>query len=172
MKKILSIAICLTLIGGAFGQGKYTVPDITPEQKHNFTIYHFLITLGAGVSFAKTQGVTPYEYGKHIGNSFAQSWNKEIGFEGFVNHMIYNWEALKSDEDGQITIKESDDGSVTIAYPIKAWKKYLPDGNPFASFQESMESLRGVGETIADYLGCTFAKEIGQESIYFTINKK
>jgi hypothetical protein len=172
MRKLLVITALILFAGIAFGQEKFTVPDISPSEKHNRTNYQFWVMHAAGINFAKEQGISPYDYGKHIGNLFAPSWNKEAGFEGFVNGLIYNWENFKSDEDGPMTIKENENGSVTIVYPIKAWKKYLPDGNSLASFQESMESLRGIGEPIADYLGCTIILEIGQESILFTIDKK
>jgi len=172
MRKLLVITALLLLAGIAFGQEKFTVPDITPTQKHNQTNYQFWIMHAVGINFAKAQDISPYEYGKYIGSLFAPSWNKEAGFDGFVSGLIYNWETFKSDEDGPMVIVENDDGSVTVKYPINSWKKYLPDGNLYASFQESMESLRGIGETIAEYLGCTIAQEIDQESIYFTINKK
>lgn len=172
MKKLLVITVLLLFGGFTFSQDRFTVPDITPAQKHNYTIFQFWVMHAAGINFAKAQGTSPYDYGKHIGNLFAPSWNKETGFDGFVNGLIYNWETFKSDEDGPMKIKENDDGSVTIEYPIKAWKKFLPEGNSYASFHESMESIRGIIETIADYLGCTIAQEISQESILFTIDEK
>lgn len=172
MRKLVVISALLLFAGFAFSQGKFTVPDITPAQKHLQTNFQFWVMHAAGINYAKAQGTSPYEYGKHIGNLFAPSWNKEAGFDGFVNGIIYNWETFKSDDDGPMKIKENDDGSVTIEYPIKAWKKFLPEDNAYASFQESMESIRGIGETIADYLGCTIAQEISQESILFTIDRK
>jgi len=172
MKKLIITVAFILFAGVVFGQEKFTVPDITPAQKHNRTNFQFWFMHAAGINFAKTQDTSPYEYGKYIGNLAAPSWDKEAGFDGFVSGLIYNWETFKSDEDGPMIIKENDDGSVTIEYPIKAWKKFLPEGNSYASFQESMESLRGIGETIAEYLGCAIAQEISQESIFFTINRK
>ncbi len=172
MRKLLIITALVLFAGVAFGQEKFSVPDISPAQKHNLTNYQFMIMHAAGINFAKTQDISPYEYGKYLGSLFAPSWGKETGFDGFANGLIYNWETFKTDEDGPMVIVENDDGSVTVKYPVIAWKKYLPDGNLYASFEESMESIKGLGETIADYLGCTISQKIDQESIYFTINKK
>ena len=172
MKKLLSIAICLVFIGSAFGQEKFTVPERTSEQKHNRTLYQYWSIYAAGINFAKSQDVSPYEYGKLIGNLFAPGWNKENGFDGFVTGMVFNLENSKTDAEGQMVINELDDGSVIIKYPARAWKKYFPEGNPFASFQDVMDCLRGIMEPIADYMGCAVIQEVTVESIIITINKK
>ncbi|MCK4465950.1 MAG: hypothetical protein KAU83_09575 [Bacteroidales bacterium] len=172
MKKLLSIAICLVFIGNAFGQEKFTVPERTHEQKHKRTMYQFWSVFAAGINFAKSQDISPYEYGKYIGSLFAPSWNKENGFDGLVNGTIYNWENFKSDEDGQMVIKEKDDGSVIIDFPAAAWKKYLPEDNPYASFQEVLDCMQGILEPIADYMESTINLIVKDEWIIFTIKKK
>ena len=172
MKKILSIAICLVFIGSAFGQEKFIVPELTSDQKHERTLFQFWSVYEAGINFAKSQDVTPYEYGKYIGNLFAPSWNKENGFDGFVNGTIYNWENFKTDADGQMVINEKDDGSVIIKFPAAAWKKYFPEENSYASFQDALDCLKGIMEPIADYMGCTIIQEVTEESIIYTINRK
>lgn len=172
MKKLLSISICLVLIGSAFGQEKFTIPELTFEQKHNRTMFQFWAVYAAGINFAKSQDISPYEYGKYIGSLFAPSWNKENGFDGLVNGTIYNWENFKTDADGQMVIKEKDDGSVIINFPAAAWKKYLPEGNPYASFLETQDCMQGIFEPIADHMGCTVIIKVAEESIIYTISKK
>lgn len=172
MKKLLSIAICLVFIGSAFGQEKFLVPERTPEQKHNRTMSQFWSVFAAGINFAKSQDISPYDYGKYIGNLFAPGWNKENGFDGFVNGMIFNWENFKTDADGPMVIKEKDDGSVIIILPVTAFEKYLPEGNAYASFIDAMDCMQGMLEPIADYLGCAVNQEVTEESIIHTFKKK
>lgn len=172
MKKLLSIAICLVFVISVFGQEKFAVPERTAEQKHKRTMYQSWSIYAAGINYAKSQDVPAYEYGKYIGNLFAQSWNKENGFDGYVKGMIYNLENFRIDSDGQIIVEEKDDGSVIIKWPAISFKKYFPEGNPYASFQEAMDCMRGINEPIADYLGCTIIFEIFEDSIIYTIKKK
>jgi len=172
MKKLLSFAICLIFICHAFGQEKYAIPERTPEQKHQRTLGQFWAVYAAGINFVKSQGISPYEYGKYIGNLFASSWNKENGFEGFVNGTIFNWENFRTDADEPLAIKEKDDGSVMIKLSVDTWKKYFPEGNPYASFKDAMDCMQGTFEPIADYMGCSVNQEVTEESIIYSIKKK
>ena len=99
------IATAFILLAGiVFGQGKFTVPELSFEQKHDRTNSQIPVFLAAGINFAKTQDVTPYEYGKKIGKLFAPTWDKEAGFDGYVNGMIYISESSRTTDDGSSTI--------------------------------------------------------------------
>ena len=172
MKKLLSLLFCLVLLGTVFGQEKYSVPEIPVKDKLNRTYFQSWAILAVGVDFAKSQGVTPYEYGKYLGRLFAPSWNKESGFDGFVRGTIYNWESFKVDEDGPMVIKEKDDGSILLIIPIQAWKKYFPKENPYATFEEVMACMRAAIEEIAEYLNSEVKLELTEESIIYELSKK
>jgi hypothetical protein len=172
MKKLLSLLFCLVLMGTVIGQEKYLVPEIPVEKKLNMTYSQTWAIIAVGVDFAKSQGVTPYDYGKYIGKVFAPSWNKEAGFEGLVKGGIYSWEGFKTDEDGPMVVKEKDDGSVLLIIPIQAWKKYFSEENPIATFEEVIDCLRAVIEEIADYMSSEVKLEITEESIICELSKK
>ena len=63
MKKSLSLLFCLVLMGTVIGQEKYSVPEIPVKKKLNRTYSQTWGILAVGVDFAKSQGVTPYDYG-------------------------------------------------------------------------------------------------------------
>lgn len=172
MKKLLSISICLLFIGSVFAQEKFVVPERTPEQKHRRATLMFWSWYGAGINFAKSQGVSAYDYGKYVGTLYAIGWNKENGLDGFVNGMIFNWKNMKFDADGEIVVKENDDGSVVVTYPAIIIKSYFPEENPYASYKESIDCFRGTMEEIGDYLGCTFSQEVTDDFIVNTFRKK
>lgn len=172
MKKLLSITICLLFIGSVFAQEKFVVPERTPEQKHRRTTYMLWSWYSAGINFANSQGVSAYDYGKYVGTLFAKGWNKENGFDGFVNGMIFNYENMRFATTDEITIKENDDGSVVVTYPAVMIKSYFPEGNPYASYQEGIDCFRGVLENIGDYLGCTVSQEVTEDLIVITFRKK
>ena len=171
--KKLIIAICIILFAGfVYGQEKFSVPEFTPEQKHNTILFQFWTMYSAGINFAKSQGISPYEYGKYLGNLFTHYWHAEAGFEGYMRGCLNNWESSRTVDERPLTIKENADGSVSVVYPKHAWKKYMPDDSPIASFEEITSGLRGIGETVANHMGCSFVMEIDKESVIWTIQKK
>jgi hypothetical protein len=169
MKSLISILLGLFFIGNAIGQDKFTVPELSLEQKHNRVNSQIPAFLSAGISFAKTKDVTPYEYGKYVGKLFASTWDKDAGFDGFVNGMIFISESGRSNEDRLIEIKENGDGSVTIIRPPGPMSKY---GNAFATIEERNECMTGVLEQIAKYMGCTISREDTELTSIITIKKK
>lgn len=172
MKKLLGICICLLFVGSLFAQEKFVVPERTPQQKYVRTTYMMWSWYAAGINFAKSQGVSAYDFGKYVGSEFAQTWDIEKGFDGFVSGMIYNWENMRFDSAPDIIIKENDDGSVVITSPAVIIKSYFPEGNPFASYKEAMDCMRGMMEEIGDYLGCAFSQEVTEDFIVNTFRKK
>jgi len=95
MKKIFGFLFCLLISTSLLAQDKYTVPDISVEDKFNRTLGQFWGIFATSVDFAKSQGITPHDYGKYLGKVFAPTWNKEAGFEGMVWGTVYNWETFK-----------------------------------------------------------------------------
>lgn len=172
MKKLLCLLLPLLFIGSLNAQDRFIVPERTPDQKHQRTLYQSWSVYAAGINFAKSQNVSAYDYGKYVGSLFAQSWNKESGLDGFVRGMIFNYENWRIEADGKIVIIENDDGSVVIKYPAIMLKKYFPEGNPYASFQEALDCFRGILENIGDYMGCTATQEIVGETIVNSIKLK
>jgi hypothetical protein len=172
MKKYLTIIICLFLTGILLAQEKYPIPVRTSDQKHGRTLSQFCLVSAAGINFAKANGVTPYEYGKYMGNLFAPSWGAGNNFESYVKGTIYNLENFRHVSDALLTVKENQDGSVSIISNEKIWHKYLPDGNPYASYTEFLEYMKGVNEPIANRMGATIVTEIKDTLLIFTLKKK
>ena len=87
MKKSIFFSVMLLISSIAFAQTKFTVPELTDVQK-----LQTARTLGnnniiAAINFAKSQGLTAAEYGEYEGKLFP--WNKEDGFEGWINGFLY-----------------------------------------------------------------------------------
>jgi hypothetical protein len=172
MKQYLTFIICFVLVGSLYAQEKYPIPELTSDQKHDRTLGQFWVMTAAGINFAKTHGVTPYEYGRYMGELFAPSWGDGNDFDAFVKGSIYNYENFRHLSDALLTIKENQDGSVNIIMSDKMWHKYLPDGNPYGSYSEFLEFMKGVNEPIANYMGATFKSEIKDTLLIFTFKKK
>jgi hypothetical protein len=172
MKKYLAFITCLILACSLFAQEKYPVPVRTGDQKHSRMIYQYWALSAAGLNFAKTHGVTPYDYGKYMGNLFAPSWGAGNNFEAYVKGMIGNWESMRLATDPGLVIKEDKDGSVSISSNDKILHRYFPEGKSYSTYDEFREYFKGVNEPIADYMGAKVLLELKDTLIVFTMRKK
>mgnify|MGYP001560046469 CR=1 FL=1 len=115
--------------------------------------------------------MTPYEYGKYIGNLFAPTWGQGNNFEGYVKGAIYNMSFLCPSDAG-LVVKENEDGSVSIRTDDSIWHKFFPEGQGFASYDEFLDYMRGINEPIADHMGATITIKRQDTQLVFTLKKK
>jgi hypothetical protein len=172
MKKYLSLIILMVLSLNLFAQEKYPIPVRTSDQKHSRAVSQVWVFIAAGINLSKAQGITPYDYGKSLGKMFAPSWGAGNNFDSYVKGVVFNYESLRNVTDSPIRVIENSDGSVSILQNEKAWHKYLPDGNPYASFNEVFECMKGANEPIADHMGATFRMELKDTLIVTTLKRK
>ncbi len=172
MKKALSLIICVLFSASLVGQEKYPIPVMTSDQKHGRTMSQVWVIAAAGMNFAKTRGISPYEYGKILGSQFAPSWGPGNDFEGFVKGSIFNFESFRHVSDPAIYVAENSDGSVTVLTPDIMWHKYFPDGNPFAAYNEFLDFSKGLFEPIADHMGARIEMTVKDPSVIYTFRRK
>jgi hypothetical protein len=172
MKNLLIAFACVCTTCSALGQEKFSVPEIPVTAKHQQVVFQFYSIFGGSVQFAKTQGVSPYEFGQYLGELFAPTWNEEAGFEGFVNGSIYIWESFNTVEDGSVSVDESDDGSVVVKVPIQSRKRYLTGEPSFMSFEDLHLCMQGLMEPIAEHLGVTFSQEVAEDAVIYKFHRK
>ena len=172
MKKYLTFIVCLVMAVNLIAQEKYPVPVRTSDQKLARMAYQYWTLTAAGINFAKTHGVTPYDYGKFMGNLFAPTWGAGNNFEGFIKGMIGNFESMRLISDPAIVVKEDNDGSVRISTNDKIYHRYFPDGKGYATYDEFREYFRGLSEPLADHMGAKVLIEVQDTMMVFTIKKK
>jgi hypothetical protein len=111
MKKLLLISFVLSLVCAAHAQTTYSVPTPTAEEKYNTTsalLYNNILAL---INIAKSDGITPEELGKRIGEKFP--WNEDATFDQLVNFMLFSWACMSED----VKIVEQSKEKVVIAVP-------------------------------------------------------
>jgi hypothetical protein len=158
-------------MGSIFAQERYTVPELTYKQKHIRVLsetYGFVTT---GINFAKSQGVSPYDYGIYVGNIYASYWNPEIGFEGFVKNVIRTWESLRTDQDAKIMITEKSDNTVSMEFPKNEMTKFLGGENPIATTEEVVEYFKGLLKPITAKFKSSATIDITDTYITFIFKK-
>jgi hypothetical protein len=172
MKKYLLLAICFFVTAAGFSQDKYKVIVPSAEEKHSNALFQLYAFMGAGINFAKAQGVSPYEYGKYLGKLFAPTWNPANDFNAMVQGAMYHSELTRRASDPAMQVKENSDGSVTIVSDEKLWRRYFNDNNKMATMDEFLEFIKGVYEPIADRMGATARVELKNGSMVVTLTKK
>lgn len=172
MKKFLSLIILTVLSLNMVAQEKYPVPVLKSDQKHARAMGQLWVFIAAGINMAKAQGITPYEYGRSLGKMFAPSWGEGNNFDAYVKGTIFNYESMRHVSDSHVRVIESSEGSVSVMVNEKVWHKYLPEGNPYASFSEVMECMNGINEPIADHMGATCKMELRDTLIITTLKRK
>lgn len=172
MKKLLTLISCLILSGVLIAQEKYPVPDINADQKHQRTLFQAWTFAAAGIEFAKSHGISPYEYGKYIGKLFAPSWGPGNDYDSFVKWSVFNFENFRHVSDAAMKVTENPDGSFSLVTDEKMWHQYFPDGQSLVSFDEFLEFSKGINEPIADHMGATTKMDRKDGSLIFTFTKK
>ena len=170
MRRFICIALSVVLMGSLFAQERFPIPELTYEQKYSRVLAETFGFVSTGINFAKSQGVSPYDYGIYVGNIYASYWNPEIGFEGFVKSFIGSWECMKTDQDGKINITENSDNSVSIEFPKNAMTKFIGRENPIATIEEVVEYFKGILTQITAKFKSSVTIEI--TDTYLTFNLK
>ena len=158
-------------MGSLFAQEKFPVPELTYKQKHSRVLSETFGFVTTGINFAKSQGVSPYDYGIYVGTIYASYWNSEIGFEGFVNSAIRAWESMMTDQDDKIIVTEKADNSVLMEFPKNAITKFIGRENPIATTEEVMEYFKGVLKQITAKFKSSVTIDITDTHITFIFKK-
>jgi hypothetical protein len=172
MKKMVLFVVCFILAGALLAQEKYPIPVRTADQKHGRTLSQNYWSNAAGIAFAKSRGVTPYEYGIYVGNLAAPTWGPGNDFEGLVRGTINNLENFRHISDPPLIVKENEDGSVTIIASDKMIHKYFPEGKSIVSYDEALQTMNGTMKPVADHMGAIMTIERRDTVLMVKLMKK
>ncbi len=170
MKKLSLITISFLFINFIVAQEKFTVPELSTQQKTDILYNHVIAYAVAGISFAKTQGVTPESYGKYIGKKFIPYWNPEAGFHVFVKGILDILSGINSNNEMQI-ISQSEK---MIRFKLKNVDLSFQKGPMLGvTYNEYLECSYGIISLLAEHMNVKFSHKIS-EGIWYeaTFEKK
>ena len=170
MKKLSLIAISFLFINFIVAQEKFTVPELSTQQKTDILYNHVIAYAVAGISFAKTQGVTPELYGKYIGKKFTSFWKPEAGFYVFVKGMLDILSGINSNNEMQI-ISQSEK---MIQFKLKNVDLSFQKGPMLGvTYNEFLECSNGIISVLSEHMNVKFSHKISDEIWYeATFEKK
>ena len=173
MKKSILILIVFLFVVQLNGQKLFTIPEKTLEQKHTKMIKFNWINIVTAIRFAKTQGLSPYEYGQFVGSLFARGRDKDSGFMGYAQGFLRNWEYHRPDSEPAIIIEfESDNMLVFMVSSSIMVKPFGDDGLMCGvSIEEMLDMMNGSHSQISKKLGCSSKMALKDEWIVITIKE-
>ncbi len=168
MKKLLVI-LCVSLFtASTFAQGKFIVPTPSDLQKYQDVAWQWNNAYILLVSQAKAMGKSAGDAGSFVGDMVKTTWNKEVGFDGFVNNILYIW--VNFNAGGTVEISEQSD--IKVIFLVKEFhpKDALPLYN--VTYKEYLQFFESFLSKVAEHMGSTYAQKDTEEGLIITMTKK
>ena len=171
MKKLI-ISLTLTLIVSITYAQDFSVPERTDVQKHNRVVSLTYGNIIPGIAYAKSTGKTAEEYSAYVGDLFKTSWNRENGFSGLVNGVLFNFESFRREQDPPMEILEQSDSKIVIKWKIN-YKNMFDDGPVNnVTYDEFDQWIEIVYKKIAEYFDAGYEQEVTEDDwLMITITK-
>jgi hypothetical protein len=145
MKNLILVSVFI-LIANFISAQQFSVPEVTPEQNKEILYNHVIAYCASGITFAKTKGTTPKEYGKYIGEQFKPFWSPADGFPAFANGMMFILAGMHPDNEMQI-VGQSDK---MIRFKMKNVDLAFKMGTAYGiTYKEFLECSEGIISTLA-----------------------
>jgi len=170
MKKLI-VFLCVSLFAlTVIGQVKFTVPTPTDAQKYQSAAWQWNGAYIAWINYGKSLGKSVEDIGSSVGDILKLSWNKEAGFEGFVNVMLYVWVTFVPD--GVVEILEQTD--IKILFVIKNFNPPVKEGLIAYSvtFEEYLKFWDFAIAKLAEFMGSKYTQKNTEEGLVVTIEKR
>jgi hypothetical protein len=136
---------------------------VTPEQEKEILFNHVIAYCCTGISFAKSKGTSPKQYGEFIGNIFKPFWNPDDGFPAFANGLMFMLAGMYPDNDMQI-IEQSDK---MLCFKMKNVDIAFQQGPAFGvTYEELLDCSEGILSVLGKHMNTTFSHKITDNSWY------
>jgi hypothetical protein len=172
--KTLSTILAILLYSGVFvssagAQEIFKVPKIRNSENYANMSGQATGLIATSINYAKSLGKSVDDFAYFTGDIFKTSWNKEMGFNGFVNGMIYN--SIGFFPGAKITILEQSENM--IKYKIILTPEFIKKFPLFnVTLDEYLMFHKGVVLKIGEYLSANYSHEFTGNEINVTIVKK
>jgi hypothetical protein len=173
MKKFILLTLCVIFSLNLNSQDLFKVPEPRLEAKHSMMVMMFWANLAPGVHYAKSQGISPYEYGQYYGKLFSENRNTDAGFIGYAQSILFNWANFVRDIDDKIIIDSESDSLLIFKVPSKIMLDLFgPDGFAGVTAEEMLQMMNGSHKLISEAYGCESKMKLDKDWIIVTVKSK
>ncbi len=181
MKKILCMNLVVWIFFSTFfvlaqekkeqEDRKVELPILYLEQKLGISIINLASYLTAGISYAKSFGQKPEDYGEFLGKIFSPNWQgiKGKGLPSFIEALSMN---LQIYENFSMEILTESQTSIIVRinkYADNYIRQFASDTG--VSADEYYQCKGKMWEIIAEYLGFRYEQKLEENWILITVTK-
>lgn len=153
MKSIICVFVSMFFFSVLSAQQPFVVPEVSSDQEKEILYNHVMAYLATGITFAKSKGVSPEEYGKYIGKQFKPYWSPEQGFPALANTTMFLLKGMHPNNEMQI-VEQSER---MICFKLKNVDALFLHGPAYGmTYKEMLECSKGVLSTIATHMDASF----------------
>ena len=163
-KRIYLLTILVAFSAMSFSQAKLEVPQLSADQKQEVLYNHVIAYAVTGISFAKSQGVTPIKYGQFIGKQFTSFWDPEAGLPGFAGGIMFILAGIHPENNMQI-VEQSDQA---VIFKLKNVDSPFQNGPLYGgiTYKEYLEFSDGVLTTLANHMKLSWSSDVTEDNWY------
>lgn len=121
------------------------------------------------LSYIKSIGKNPDDLSAYVGDNLKATWNRDLGYRGFVSGVLTNWQ--NTVPAGELKILEQDDNHcIFTASQMFPALKNAPQFN--VTYDEYLALYSIAFRRIADYMGSVYTQETTPEGVKITVTRK
>ena len=170
MKRLLTVTLISLFTIAGIAQGKFTVPSPDALQKYQMASMELNGSYLIQISYAKSLGKSVEDVAIYVGDQYISTWNKQGGFDRFVQKILYMMVTLVPY--GSVEITDQTDNK--IVYKVSGLFSDLREGGSIlnVTFEEYVKFWEIAISTMADSMGAKYSQEDSDEGLIVTITRK
>lgn len=169
MKSLSLFVTCLFLFNLSYAQDKLSVPELTEQQKQEVLYNHVISYAASGVSYAKSLGKSPEEYGRYVGSLFTPFWDPAAGLQGFAGQIMFIMAGIHPANEMNIVAQDEKSIKVRLKNVDMPFKQGPMLG---VSYEEFLEFSNGLLIVLADFMKLDFSQRMVDGWYEFSIVSK
>jgi len=170
MKKLIVLIFGCMFALATWGQAKFTVPVPTDVQKYQTAVWQWHASYILIIYYAKSTGIPIEEAGSAVGEMALLTWNKETGFDGFVNSILHSYVVTTFKGKVEITSQSEDN----VEFIVTGFYEPLESALSIYNITPAELSLfyKSYVSKMAEAFGINYTVNDTADGMIVTISKK
>jgi hypothetical protein len=170
MKKLFTVTLISLFAIAGTAQDKFTVPFPDDFQKYQMASVELNGSYLIQISYAKSLGKSVEDVAVYVGDQYIATWNKQGGFDRFVQKILYMMVTMVPY--GSVEITDQTDNK--IIYKVSGLYSDLREGGSIldVTYEEYIKFWEVAISRMADSMGAKYSQEDSDEGLIVTITRQ